>query len=205
MEELIWLLMNKAFPALAAGTVFPRWGVITRIAAGVSDGAVSDDDEPRFAVDVQALTIDPDTGLLQPDGDVIYPSVPLPSFMVGNNRGVFGFAQPGTRVLIQFVQGLPSHPVITAIYPAGRNLPAIGREETLLQHSPATFLRSTGSEDWDLRARNKLRIGNSSVDLVEQVQRLAEVLSSHTHPDVGQPSQAAQIKEVAAAVDSIKT
>lgn len=204
MEDLVKRIIARLFPALDAGTVYPRWGVITHIPGDVGDGALADDDNPQFAVDVQPLRIDPASGALVADGAVIYPSVPFPVPMAGNNRGLFGFAQPGTRVLLQFVQGLPAHPVITGVYPAGRNLPALGAEETLLQHSAATFLRSSGGEDWDLRARNKLRLGNASVDLVAEVQRLASLLQGHTHPGTAPPTNAGEIRDVAGKVGSIK-
>lgn len=181
MEELIKRLMAKFYPALDAGTVYPRWGEITRWSEDIAEGALADDDEPRFAVDVQPLVIDDASGQLRPDGRVIYASVPLPVAMAGNNRGQFGYPQPGSRVLLQFVQGLPAHPVITGVYPSGRNLPALVGDETLLQHSSATFMRSTDDEDWRLQARNKLWLGNQVVNLVAEVRKLSEWARDHKH------------------------
>ena len=176
MDEVIKRSLLKTNPELESGNHLPRWGLVTRIPAPLTDGQLSAAMDTGYAVDVQMLT---ETG--DPDGTP-YESVPLPSHMIGNNRGVYGFPQPGTRVLVQFVYGSPEHPVITGIYPLDRHMPALGNEETLIQHSPATFLRSTQDEDWRLQARNKVWIGNAMVNLVAEVRRLSEWARDHKHP-----------------------
>lgn len=176
MEQVVRNLLRRLFPSMEAGTVHPRFGVVTRIPAPVQEGQIADDAEPHYAVDVQMLTLEG-----QPDGPV-YQSVPLPVPMAGHGRGSFGFPQEGTRVLVQFVEGSPSHPVITGIYPAGRHLPGLLETETLLQHSQATFLRSSKDEDWQLQARNKMWIGNSQINLIAEVRRLSEWARDHKHP-----------------------
>lgn len=182
MDELIQRVLSRLFPALAAGTVYPRWGLITRISE-IAAGALADDANTQFAVDVQPLTIDND-GNLSADGTVIYPNVPLPVAMAGHRRGLYGYPQVGTRVLLQFVQGIPTHPVITGVYPQGKHCPALADSETLLQHSDATFLRSSGGEDWTLQARNKLWLGNTVVNLVAEVRKLSEWARDHKHPAI---------------------
>lgn len=199
MDAIVKRSLLKTNPELESGNHLPRWGLVTRIPAPLADGQLSTAMDAGYAVDVQMLT---EAG--EPDGTP-YESVPLPSYMIGNNRGVYGFPQPGTRVLVQFVYGSPEHPVITGIYPLARHMPALSESETLLQHSAQTFLRSTESENWDLRARNKLRIGNASVDLVTEVQRLAALLRDHTHPKTPPPTNAAAIGDVASKVASIQT
>lgn len=74
----------------------------------------------------------------------------------------------------------------------------------MIQQSAATFLRATESEDWDLRARNKVRLGNNSIDLVTEVQRLAILLATHKHPKTAEPINAAEIGEVANQVGQLK-
>lgn len=197
MEQLILRILRKLYPALAAGTVYPRWGIITRTGT-VADGVLADANEPAFSVSVQMLDEQH-----QPLGPV-YESVPLPVGMAGNSRGMFGFPQTGTWVLVQFVQGSPSQPVITGVYPTGRHLPAVGEGETLIQHSSAVYLRSTSTEGWDMRSRNKIRVGNADVDIVEQLATLAEILKNHDHQNKIKPTQSAQIGEVSDKVGSLK-
>lgn len=198
MEQVIRNIVQKLFPELANRTNLPKWGKVSRIPSAVSAGQLSTEEEPRYAVDVQLLD---EHG--QPDGPV-YESVPLPVPFAGNNRGAFAFPPVGTRVLVQWVYGSPHHPVITGVYPLERHLPKLGETETLWQHSANTYLRSNEEESVDLRVLNKLRLGNAGVDLVAEVQRLADILASHTHPSVSKPIQSGQIADVASKVNQIK-
>lgn len=199
MDEVVKRSLMKTNPELQSGNHLPRWGIVSRIPSPISEGQLSTDAEAAYAVDVQLLT---DAG--EPDGNPIE-SVPLPATFAGNGRGLFGFPQVGTRVMVQYVYGSPAHPAITGIYPHERNLPALLETETLLQQSAATFLRSSETEDWVLQARNKLWLGNSIVNLVEEVARLAALLRDHDHiKTVGKPKNAAAIGSVANAVESIK-
>ncbi len=198
MDKLIKRTLRQTNPELESGNHLPRWGIITRIPATIKSGQVSTPVEPAYAVDVQLLTQDG-----QPDGNP-YESVPLPVTGVGHNRGFFAFPPVGTRVLVQFAYGSPAHPVITGIYPTDRHLPALKEAEVLIQQSAATYQRATESEDWDIRARNKVRVGNKDVDLVAEVQRLASLLADHKHPKTDIPTNAEAIAGVANKVEQIK-
>lgn len=206
MEELIKRIIYKLFPEMQQGQHLLQYARVEAIPGDVGEGAVSDAFEPRFAVNVQML--DKNGVAYGP----VFESVPCPVPTASNNRGLFGFPQPGTVVAVQYAYGDPEMPVIVNVYPFGANLPGLGAQETLLQHSSATFLRSTAGENWDLRARNKLRIGNADVDLVAEVQRLAAILETHTHSGIAPgpsstaaPVQSGDIGQVATKVNSIKT
>lgn len=200
MDEIVKRTLRQTNPELESGNHLPRWGLVTRIPAPLTEAQLSTAVDHGFVVDVQMLK---ENG--EPDGTP-YESVPLPSAMIGNNRGVFGFPQPGTRVLVQFVYGSPEHPVVTGIYPLGRHMPALGEMETLLQHSPQTFLRSTAAENWEMKAMNRVWIGSADVDLVAELQQLAALLRDHDHiKTVGKPKNAGAIGTVADRVGNIKT
>lgn len=198
MEAIIKKLLFKLYPEMQQGQHLLQFAVITDLQPDISSGQVSSAMEPRYAVNIQM--IDKAGNLYGP----IIESVPLPVAMASHNRGAFGFPQVGTRVAIQYAYGDPEQPVIVNIYPHDKNLPALKGSETLLQHSPATFLRSSDEENWELRARNKIRVGNADVDLVDQVQQLAAILASHTHPRVGVISQSADVTTIANNVNKIK-
>lgn len=199
MDAIVKRSLLKTNPELQSGNHLPRWGIVSRIPSPISEGQLSTAGEPAYAVDVQLLT---EAG--EPDGNPVE-SVPLPATFSGNGRGLFGFPAVGTRVMVQYVYGSPAHPAITGIYPHERNLPALLETETLVQHSPATFLRSTETEDWVLQARNKLWLGSMAVNLVAEVARLAALVRDHDHiKTVGKPKNAGAIGDVANAVESIK-
>lgn len=173
--EFIKNAIRKLYPEIASRHHLPQWAIVERIPGSISSGQLSTELEPAYGVDVVMLDSQGN------QTDTIYESVPLPVQGAGHSRGTFCFPPKGTLVLVQFVDGSPAHPVITDIYATGRHLPALASNETLIQQSAATYLRGTSSENWDLRARNKIRLGNEDVDLVEEVRRLAEILATHKH------------------------
>lgn len=199
MEQLIIKLLKKLLPGLIEGLHTPKIGIVTRIPNPPSEGVLSTDEEPYYAVDVQLLDHD-----LKPEGP-IYESVPLPLTSIGHGRGQFGFPIKGARVKVSFAYGSPLHPYIDNIYTQGMHLPELKPLETLMQHSSGTYMRSTAEENWDLMARNKVRVGNKDVDLVKEVRRLAGILKSHTHPNVSTPTQASSIADVENKVKKIET
>ena len=169
------------------------------IPGDVGEGAVADAFEPRFAVNIQ---------MLGKSGEVYGPvieSVPVPVPTASHGRGLFGFPQMGTIVAVQYAYGDPEMPVIVNVYPFGMNLPGLGAQETLLQQSPATFLRSTGGENWDLRARNKVRVGNADVDAIAELWAAIKALAQHKHPGTSIPTNAPQLEAIATKVERIKT
>lgn len=198
--EFIKNAIRKLYPEIASRHHLPQWAMVQRIPGNVSDGQLSTELEPAYGVDVV---------MLDSDGNqtkTIYESVPLPVLGAGHSRGSFCFPPKGTLVLVQFVDGSPAHPVITDIYATGRHLPALASNEVLIQQSAATYLRGTQAESWDLRARNKIRIGNADVDLVEEVRRLAEILATHKHDtSTKKPTPEFRLKAIATNVGNITT
>lgn len=190
--------IRKLYPEIASRHHLPQWGMVERIPSPVADGHLSTELAPGYAVDVV---------MLDTQGDktpTVYESVPLPVVGAGHSRGQFTFPPAGTLVLIQFVDGSPKHPVITDVYATGRHLPALIDNEVLVQQSAATYLRAETGESWDIRARNKVRIGNADVDLVEEVRRLAEILATHIHnPTTKKPIPEAEISTIASNVGTI--
>ena len=198
MEELIKRMIHKLYPEMQQQLHLVQFARVEKIPAPVADGELSTAFEPRYAVDIQMLDANH-----QPIGP-IHPAVPLPVHTASHGRGMFGFPQPGTLVSVQYAYGDPERPVIVNVYPHEQHLPAVGERDTLLQHSAATYLRSDDEESWDLRARNKLRLGNADVDIVAELHRLANELKNHKHPGTAIPTNAAIIADIADKVGSVK-
>ena len=204
MDAVIKNLVNRLHPELAQNTHLPQWGKITRIPNPPSAGDLSTEDEPYYAVDVQLL--DELSNALGP----IYESVPLPVPFAGHQRGAFGFPPVGTRVLIMWVYGSPAHPVITGIYPLDRHLPSIGETGTLWQQSAQTYFHTTEDESVDLHAFNKMRLGNTSVDVVAELELLAQLVAEHKHTSnkpgilTSEPNNTVVIGNVSKKVGSLK-
>ena len=198
MEALVKKHLETLLPELMQGKHLLQFATITGIPDPPKQGDQSTAFDPKYAVDIQLLDKD-----MQPQGP-IYEAIPLPAAWAGNERGVFGFPPDGTVVSVMFAYGDPERPVIQNIYPTLLSLPALKPGETLLQHSPDTYLRSTVDEAWVMRAKTKLWIGNADINLVAEVQRLASLLADHKHPKTAEPINAAEIGDVANKVEQIK-
>lgn len=176
MEELIKKVLLRLFPELQQQAHLLQFAQVVAIPSPPSDGHLSVEDNPSYAVNIQML--DQHHAAYGP----IFEHVPLPVLTAGHSRGQFAFPQVGTVVAVLFAYGNPRRPVIVNVYPFDLHLPALGATETLIQHSPATFMRSTNDENWHLQARNKLWIGNTVVNLVAEVRKLSEWARDHKHP-----------------------
>lgn len=204
MDELIKRIIFKLFPELQGGLHVLKFAVVDSIPAEIEAEQESSEFEPRYAVNLQLLDSNK-----QPDGP-IFESVPVPVLTAAGLRGQFAFPQPGTIVGVQFAYGDPERPVITQVYPFGLKLPALGKQDTLMQHSADTFLRSDADENWQLQAKNKVILGNGDVDITQelyklaaQVEQLSAIQKGHTHnggPENDAKSSVASVESAAAAI-----
>ncbi|WP_143728910.1 hypothetical protein [Microbulbifer sp. GL-2] len=108
---------------------------------------------PRYGVDVHVLT---------PEGKAderlpIFRSVPLPLQYAGNERGAFGFPQPGTVVELAFAYGQPNQPFIRTVLSHGVGLPALDREDLIWQQSDSVRQKVGASAEWSRETHGDIR------------------------------------------------
>lgn len=118
MEEIIKACLDRLYPQLISGLCYPRHGMVTGIADPPVNGGLSDAFRPMYAVDVQLLN-----NQNEPD-EAIPPllGVPVSMPIAGNEGGISSLPKEGATVLVQFINGQPNRPVITAVLPLGLSL-----------------------------------------------------------------------------------
>lgn len=118
MVEIIKRIIMRLFPELAGGYHLPRFAIVTGIPDTPNDGALADNFRPRYAVDVQLLDkhgeVDDSLPPLQ--------GVPVSMATGGEEMGFLSLPSVGTKVVIQFINGMPNWPIITAILADGLSL-----------------------------------------------------------------------------------
>lgn len=113
MEQIIKRILRRLFPELAGGYHLPRFAVVSGIADAPQDGALCDNFRPRYAVDLQLLT---KTGEVD---NKLPPLLGVPVSMAtgGDEIGFLALPSEGTKVVVQFINGLPNWPIVTAVLP----------------------------------------------------------------------------------------
>lgn len=144
MEEVIKNLIERLYPQIISGLCWPRYGQVTGIADPPKDGGISDDFRPMYAVDVQLLNN-------QGEPDETTPpllGVPVSMPAGGTESGILSLPKEGTMVVVQFLNGLPSRPVITAVLPLGLSLVKTGPGESIWQGGPGAMQSCNMAGDW---------------------------------------------------------
>ncbi|VDZ65015.1 Rhs element Vgr protein [Serratia odorifera] len=140
--------IDAAYPELSAGLHLPKFARVEAHAEGVSSGDLADPFRPRYAVDLQLLDADGKPAKNTP----IYPAVPLPLPMAGQDSGMFQFPPVGTLVEVAFTDGRPDKPFIRQTLAQGNTLPDVKPGEQLQQQRggslPASYPgRRLGAEN----------------------------------------------------------
>lgn len=144
---------ESQFPELADGTLRPRLARVISPTESTTLGDVADSFRPRYAVDLQLL----DENGNDSNNTPVYPAVPLPVPMAGNEAGCFSYPEAGTIVEIAHIEGRPDKPVIRQILPSGLNLPDIQPGEQLQQQRAEVFQRVTRDGTWHRETDQKIR------------------------------------------------
>ncbi|MEW5248700.1 hypothetical protein [Microbulbifer discodermiae] len=127
MDAQLKRLLDRAYPDLKSRLHLPLLAQVVAVSDPPAQPQLADAYRPRFAVDVQLLD---EQG--QPDRAVpVFRSVPLPLAYAGNERGQFGFPEPGALVELAFAFGRPDQPFIRTLLGRHMGLPALDREESL--------------------------------------------------------------------------
>ena len=186
MDDAIKRSVERLFPELTGGYHLPRFGRVVSVPDAPAGAGLCDDFRPRYAVDIEVLTADG-----EPDPDLpVLAGVPLPLPNGGDEMGMFGFPEEGTRVVVCFAYGLPSSPYIQSILPHGLSLPKVPQGDQVWQHSDAVQQRVDADGNWLRKTDGKIRdeaiereveaLGNS-----EQYQSHTRNVDDHSTETVG--------------------
>jgi hypothetical protein len=153
MDDAIKRSVERQFPELTGGYHLPRFARVVGIADAPAGAGICDDFRPRYAVDIEVLL---PSGEADPDMPVLS-GVPLPVPTGGEEMGVYGFPEEGTRVVVCFAYGLPSSPYIQTILPHGLSLPKVPKGDQVWQHSDAVQQRVDAVGNWTRQTDGKIR------------------------------------------------
>ncbi|SEH99459.1 hypothetical protein [Pseudomonas asplenii] len=174
MEDAIRRAVERQFPELTGGYHLPRFGRVVAVPDAPAAPGLCDDFRPRFGVDVQVLLPDG-----EPDPDLpVLNSLPLPAPMGGAERGMYGFPDEGTMVVVSFAYGLPHKPFITQILPHGLSLPQVPKGDLVWQHSESSQQRVDADGNWLRQTDGK--ISDKAIDREVESLTNREQFQSHT-------------------------
>ncbi|MFK3970211.1 hypothetical protein ACI2KS_05720 [Pseudomonas sp. NPDC087358] len=186
MDNAIKGSVERLFPELTGGYHLPRFARVIGVPDAPAGAGICDDFRPRYAVDIEVLTADGDADPALP----ILSGVPLPVPTGGEEMGVFGFPEEGTRVVVCFAYGLPSCPYIQTVLPHGLSLPKVPKGDQVWQHSDLVQQRVDADGNWTRLTDGKIRdqaiereveaLGNS-----ERYQSHAQDVKYHSTEQVG--------------------
>lgn len=153
MDDAIKRSVERQFPELTGGYHLPRFARVVAVPDAPAGAGLCDDFRPRYAVDIEVLAQDgePDPAL------PILAGVPLPLPSGGDEMGMFAFPHEGTRVVVCFAYGSPSHPYIQSILPHGLSLPKVPQGDQIWQHSDAVQQRVDADGNWTRQTDGKIR------------------------------------------------
>jgi hypothetical protein len=181
MDDSIKRSVERQFPELTGGYHLPRFARVVGVADAPAGAGLCDDFRPRYAVDIEVLTPE---GEADPDMPILS-GVPLPLANGGEEMGMYGFPEEGTRVVVCFAYGLPSSPYIQTILPHGLSLPKVPKGDQVWQHSDAVQQRVDADGNWTRSTDGKIR--DEAIEREVQALGNHEQFQSHTQ-DVEQHS-----------------
>ncbi|BBM04156.1 hypothetical protein [Microbulbifer sp. GL-2] len=153
MEQQLKRLISRLYPEIKSGLHLPILAKVVAISDPMEKSELAEEFRPRYGVDVHVLT---------PEGKAderlpIFRSVPLPLQYAGNERGAFGFPQPGTVVELAFAYGQPNQPFIRTVLSHGVGLPALDREDLIWQQSDSVRQKVDASAEWSRETHGDIR------------------------------------------------
>jgi hypothetical protein len=174
MDDSIKRSVERQFPELTGGYHLPRFARVVGVADAPAGAGLCDDFRPRYAVDIEVLTPD---GEADPDMPILS-GVPLPLANGGEEMGMYGFPEEGTRVVVCFAYGLPSSPYIQTVLPHGLSLPKVPKGDQVWQHSDAVQQRVDADGNWTRSTDGKIR--DEAIEREVQALGNREQFQSHT-------------------------
>ncbi len=167
--------VESHYPELASGLHLPKMARVVAPTEAVKSGNFADPFRPRYAVNLQLLDADGN-----PDGSTpIYPAVPLPVPMAGNDSGMFQFPPEGTLVEVGFTGGRPDKPFVRQTMPEGTSLPDVKPGEQLQQQRAEVSQRVTQAGDWERQTDQAIRETSMSREVKADTEK-RELISRET-------------------------
>ncbi|QTC51113.1 hypothetical protein H0Z11_04345 [Pantoea agglomerans] len=167
--------VESHYPELASGLHLPKMARVVAPTEAVKSGNFADPFRPRYAVDLQLLDADGN-----PDGSTpVYPAVPLPVPMAGNDSGMFQFPPEGTLVEVGFTGGRPDKPFVRQTMPEGTSLPDVKPGEQLQQQRAEVSQRVTQAGDWERQTDQAIRETSMSREVKADTEK-RELVSRET-------------------------
>ena len=167
--------VESHYPERACGLHLPKMARVVAPTEAVKSGNFADPCRARHAVDLQLLDADGN-----PDGSMpVYPAVPLPVPMAGNDSGMFQFPPVGTLVEVGFTGGRPDKPFVRQTMPEGTSLPNVKPGEKLQQQRAEVSQRVTQAGGGE-RSTNQVIRETSMSREVKAVTEKRELVSRET-------------------------
>lgn len=151
VKQAIKRLIQRYFPELSERKHLPQLARIEKIYDLPSEGAaISTAFRPLKAVDVQLLN--PLTG--EPLAVPVFQQVTLGTGQA-SDHGLLNEPAPGMHCLIQYIDGLNSHPVITSLLPWQSLVPEHKRTDVTLQQNSRSKLQGRDG-NWHIKTDGEI-------------------------------------------------
>lgn len=173
IREVMRQVIRQEVAGLRGGFLVDR---LARVLASTGDAGSVTRHEPRYTVSVQPLT---PTG----EDDADWPAisdVPLPCVWSGADQGVFARPTTGAIVVLGFLYGQPTYPVIRSVTALGQSTPTAALGEFIIRHQSGAEIRITAEGDIHLGADGQKLVTESWV---------TERFDTHDHPHANGPTQ----------------
>ncbi len=179
MREVIRKAILKLFPELSGGLHLDRYARVLAVSDEPDTGGSCERFRPRYAVDLEILTPEGERDEAYP----IYKDIPLPAASAGMERGVFGFPETGSLVIIGFAYGRPDHPLIRQVFPLGLSLPKLATGELLWQQDAEALQKVDQDGNWKRSTHGKItdeslsrvvEAVDSATNLIREVKKVSE-------------------------------
>lgn len=199
-------------------------GIVTKIPDPPDqEDATCTPQRPFYAVNIKLLTPKFEYDKNMPE----LLDVPVAMCGASKQRGLAALPQPETMVLVSFIGGSLSKPVVTAVLPHYMTLPQIAAEVMRWQQNAESFQEVDSAGNWKRKTSGsisdeaqteinniapKIWIGNSidnalvlDSSFMDAIINALDVLSAHTHPTVGPMAEGGAITTYKTAIEALKT
>ncbi|ELP25802.1 hypothetical protein F385_24 [Pantoea agglomerans 299R] len=167
--------VESHYPELASGLHLPERRVLLPRLRRLKAETLMTPFRPRYDVNLQLLDADGN-----PDGSTpVYPAVPLPVPITGNDPGMFQFPPEGTLVEVGFTGGRPDKPFVRQTMPEGTSLPDVKPGEQLQQQRAEVSQRVTQAGDWERQTDQAIRETSMSREVKADTEK-RELVSRET-------------------------
>ncbi|WP_018692532.1 hypothetical protein [Algicola sagamiensis] len=199
VKDAIRRLVLRYFPELGQRKHVPQLARIERVYdLPGQEPQISSPFRPHQAADIQLL----DAVTRLPLDVPVFEQVTL-AIGQGHEHGLYQHPQPGMCCLIQYIDGLDSIPVITALLPWGMSIPQTRNDDIQLQQSDQSQL-SGANGDWQLKTdgaitqHSQIHTRQSQVNLEQHHIRQTQIASHDTQQIDGN-----QVNEIMGALKTI--